>query len=298
MAVCLFHDDKLQFDIVCKDIVRAKVLPRTCAHRLGMAVCACRRNKIEIEKFLSAEKLRTVISYINEHVLNRADLPTNLRSFIEKILFRNITLGDYSCCKFLSIMYDSLADQKYDQLSREATNSKTMTSATPEVAQANTKRKMNQKQFDIMMKRKLSNKDRTTRFSLPMFAGNVLKLKKNAQYEAMRKRYGNSVFVQFCDKENTEHITNNKTLTEVDVYAKEKSNAEKFITEARTHARAIQEAEEEKRKVRMKQQVPQGDWAVNQVDGSGSNVQAPQDDWASSPADDWGTNDQANDNWS
>ena len=39
---CLFHADRVKFDILEKEIKRSKLIPRTCIHRLASAICSCR----------------------------------------------------------------------------------------------------------------------------------------------------------------------------------------------------------------------------------------------------------------
>ena len=270
-----------------------------------------------MEDILTVDKLQEIVTFVQTNILNRSDVPVNLKSFLEKIFYRNVTLSDYSCCKFISVLYDAVATGSYDQLTREATSSKPVSPVEDNVKdkpERERKVKMNKKQFDLMAKRKLGKKERTRRAKLQMFAGNVQKLKKNTQYEELRKRFGNSVFVQFCDKDNTQHINNANAITEVDVYAKEEDVALEFISGMQSHAQRVQKLQDDARQVREEARrqdsrsswsddegdnspkppldPPPVEWAINAGDwGNGDNNAAPltppSDDWAVN-ASDWG----------
>ncbi|KAJ8301505.1 hypothetical protein KUTeg_020492 [Tegillarca granosa] len=83
---CIFHKDRTNFDKVTREVERAKIIPKAYAHRLAMAICSCKRKKINIHVLMTEKNLQKRLTDLKERVAMETNWPDNLIS--EEVWFK------------------------------------------------------------------------------------------------------------------------------------------------------------------------------------------------------------------
>ncbi|CAG2222646.1 unnamed protein product [Mytilus edulis] len=94
MDVCLYHADKCHFDIVTRDIEKAKIIPRNYVKRLAMCVCSCRKNKFKITEEVRQLDLQEMANYLG-NCIKSEKWPVSLVSMLKPLLL-DVRLQQYS----------------------------------------------------------------------------------------------------------------------------------------------------------------------------------------------------------
>ncbi|XP_076111257.1 uncharacterized protein LOC143079668 isoform X3 [Mytilus galloprovincialis] len=89
MDVCLYHADKCHFDIVTRDIEKAKIIPRNYVKRLAMCVCSCRKNKFKITDEVRQLDLQEMANYLG-NCIKSEKWPVSLVTMLKPLLLDDI----------------------------------------------------------------------------------------------------------------------------------------------------------------------------------------------------------------
>ncbi|XP_045192824.2 uncharacterized protein LOC123549087 [Mercenaria mercenaria] len=168
---CLYHKDKDSFSRIQKELQKSGWIPRTCAHRLAMAVCSCRKNKQPMpsrDEFLDSQaKLEEQVDPL------RAYLPKHLLTCLDDCM-NSATETDYSYCQFISILVKAkLGD--FSMLSRAVLSTNSKISERDLQREISRKKKLTPHQIEII-KNKRKRKMNSVLIKLPVFPGNFTKL--------------------------------------------------------------------------------------------------------------------------
>ncbi|KAL4234171.1 hypothetical protein ACF0H5_005824 [Mactra antiquata] len=179
---CLYHSDQDSFISLQKDLIQCGWLPRKCAHRLAMAVCACRKRLGEVpsyeDQLANTEMIRGIIQSENAKYSNR------IVTFINECLnLTNIsnTNNDYngksySYIQLITVLCNA-KQQDFSMLSRASVSANSKFSERELQREINRKKKLTPHQVDMIIRKK-KKKTPACLVKLPIFPGNLQKLLK------------------------------------------------------------------------------------------------------------------------
>ncbi|CAG2222636.1 unnamed protein product [Mytilus edulis] len=213
MDVCLYHADKCHFDIVTRDIEKAKIIPRNYVKRLAMCVCSCRKNKFKITDEVRQLDLQEMANYLG-NCIKSEKWPVSLVSMLKPLLL-DVRLQQYSQSMLVWILYKAINCQTYSLLDS------LIKKKEPGEVPKKPEQKMTAVQFNHMINKKWRNSLYKIEVIVPMFAGNTKVLQNDERFQNLQLKH-KDVVVKIDNKANSEFIDKNLKKTKVKLGGKVK----------------------------------------------------------------------------
>lgn len=211
MDHCLFHSARPQFDKMVRSVQQAKIIPKQFAGRLAMAVCSCRKKKINVCALMTEKELHDKMLELKDRLCVEKDWPDSLIDYFYQVLSDDISLEHDSKCRFIYVIHQAIIYNNYDMLTRAAVSSN--------IQEVKPVKKLDNKPLpkhvvDIIIRRKMRKANIQRKLSLSMFPGNLKSLQECPDFVELVAENKNNVNIVFNHSENTKHMKNNNNQTE------------------------------------------------------------------------------------
>lgn len=206
MDVCLYHGDKCHFDIVTRDIEKAKIIPRNYVKRLAMCVCSCRKNKFKITDEVRQLDLQEMAIYLG-NCIKTEKWPVSLVTLLRPLLL-DVRLEQYSQSMLVWTLYNAIKCQTYSLLDS------LIKKKEPGVVSRKPEQKMTPVQYNHMINKKWKNSLHKIELIVPMFAGNIKVLQNDERFQNLQLKH-KDIVVKIDNKANSEFMDKNLKKTKV-----------------------------------------------------------------------------------
>ncbi|XP_060077046.1 uncharacterized protein LOC132556628 [Ylistrum balloti] len=231
-TICLYHNDKLAFQQLSRDIQHAKLIPRPYVYRLGMAVCSCRRKKPDIKGLLQSSDLHIIISSVQEK-LHSNEEQKFLKNFLNSEVVKGISTDNYSLCMFLYVLYQSYKNNTYNFLQGTSP-------AVDRPKKVKVEKTNKQKVKQMVVQKRMKTLKSKQECKMKIFPGNLLRLKDTEGFKKLLYQYRKDIVLKFNKEANERTFTSKIAITHVILHYKDVKMLATFRSKLWSAAEEIQ----------------------------------------------------------
>lgn len=235
--LCLYHSDKCHFDIVSRDIEKAKIMARVYTKRLAMCVCSCRKNRFNICKEVKQLELQDMAHYLENYTTK---WPLSLATLIKPLL-KNVCLQKYSQSMIIWVLYLAVKEKDYHLL-ESLMKKKTLNGPNKE------QKKITPTQFQLMLNKKWKNSAHFLDLCVAMFAGNCKLLQSDDKFKQLQLGH-KDVVIKIDHEKNTGYMEKNLKKTIIKLAGQKKDEVHDIGCKLSKIASGIQDKLDRKRSV-------------------------------------------------
>ncbi|XP_052232249.1 uncharacterized protein LOC127845402 [Dreissena polymorpha] len=249
---CLFHDDRTLFGEVQRDLQKAKWLPRKHAHRLGMAVCSCRKRKGQLPSAEVVAEIKTQgTDVLNLLAEDKSKFLPSTYSFLVDCI-NTARENNFSKFKLLTVLVHA-KENDFSLISREALCVNHPVSERDIQKEQNRNKKLTAHQIEIIRakKAKKMKKDfQPVLVNMPIFPRNFKRLEDDLGEKFFQFVSKHKVYVEFDNAFNDSSIAENRESMHVNLYGPPetvKMLSRKLVQSAGIAQQAMNDSHEERR---------------------------------------------------
>ncbi|XP_069114367.1 uncharacterized protein [Argopecten irradians] len=234
---CLYHDNKLCFQQLSRDIQHSKLIPRPYVYRLAMAVCSCRRQKPNLQSLLQASDLNKIILFIQDQLQHRQ---SHLKSFLNSELQKGISLDKYSLCMLLYVINQSYQNRSYEFLQGRGPGME-------KPKNVNVQKPNKQKVCEMAVKKTLKKLKSKAESTIPIFPGNLMQLRETDCFKKLIFEHRRHIVLMFNKVANQRTYADKKASSHVIIHYSDPGTLSTFKSRLWSAAVEIQAAVDKKR---------------------------------------------------
>lgn len=217
---CLYHSDKYHFDVVCREIEKAKIIPRAYARRLAMCVCSCRKSRFNLAAEVKQLDLQNMACHL-ENCVKTNKWPLSLVTLLKPLVNTYyVRIENYSQSMLIWVLFRAVNDNNFDLL-------ETLVKKPSPTGPTKEQQKITPTQFQFMLNKKWKNSKNHCDIIIPLFAGNTKLLQGDERFKCLQLQH-KDIVIKIDHKANTQFMEKNIAKTRMKLAGKCESEMHKF----------------------------------------------------------------------